>query len=277
MDNYPSTVFERTVLTYCVEGLEAREELLVKAFIRLLDHLTHQQWRYQAPDEQTDIHLLLAARGTAGVFARRYGKLPSALLELGHGGDSRHGYLSWPLRPDALEAELNRLGGLAKTQRPFLSPPISPPISSPSASASSSSPSSDPHLKEMRLQQWPPTHLLAGPGRMRLATLLTGKAMDLDALVRHSRLDLATCQAFVGELKQAGLLLLTSPITPTAPTVSTTSPGSSTLPGPDGAHRMLSRPAESASIAASSGKVKAGPIGLLDRIRMRLGIQSPGR
>ena len=40
MESYRSTVIERSVLTFCVERLEAREELLCKSCVRLLDRVT---------------------------------------------------------------------------------------------------------------------------------------------------------------------------------------------------------------------------------------------
>lgn len=258
MDSCSSTHLERTGLTFCVEGLQPREELLVKSLIRLLDHLTHQQWRYQPPDGKEHIDLLLAAPGTSEAFAARYGGLPAALLELSHGGENGHGHLSWPLRPDALEKELNRLGGMAKTQ--YATWRINSMQLSPDVATRETKPLETPG-RVMRLQQWPPTHLLTAPGRMRLATLLTGRPMDLDELVRRSKLEQYACQTFVNDLQHAGLLHYPMPVQPALGDAShTIQPYLASASMPQRA---------SADIAAKSPRA---PIGLLDRIRMRLGI-----
>ncbi|TAG36188.1 MAG: hypothetical protein EAZ34_01780 [Polaromonas sp.] len=241
-----------------MEGLQPREELLVKSFIRLLDHLTHQQWRYQPPDGKTHIHLLLAAPGTSEAFAARYGKLPAALLELGHG------HLSWPLRPDVLERELNRLGSLATTQRADTTQADTTQANSAQLLTgmllSQTQPLQTP-TGAMRLKQWPSSHLLSGPGRMRLATLLTGQPMDVDELVRRSKLERRICQTFVNDLQHAGLLHYATSVQP-APTIG--SQATQPLPA------SSSMPQEvRTAIAAKPALASAG---LLNRIRIRLGI-----
>ena len=252
------------MLTFCVEGLQPREELLVKSLIRLLDHLTHQQWRYQPPGGRTHIHLLLAAPGTSDAFAARYGKLPAVLLELGYGGESGHGYLPWPLRPDALEAELNRLGSLATIQRADTTQPdTTQPDTTPLLTGMLSSQTQPLEMPTgaMRLKQWPSSHLLSGPGRMRLATLLTGQPMDVGELARRSKLERRLCQTFVNDLQRAGLLHHPAPVQP-APAMGSPT----TRPSP----ASPSMPQEvRTAIAAKPALVSAG---LLDRIRMRLGI-----
>ena len=252
------------MLTFCVEGLQPREELLVKSLIRLLDHLTHQQWRYQPPDGKTHIHLLLAAPGTSGAFAARYGKLPAALLELGYGGESGHGYLPWPLRPDALERELNRLGSLATPQRPSVIPANTVQISSAqllTGMAISQTQALEAPAGAMRLKQWPSTHLLTGTGRMRLATLLTGQPMDVDELARRSKLERRLCQTFVNDLQRAGLLHYPAPVL-----LSPTMGSPTTQPSP----ASPSMPQEVRTAIAAKPALASS--GLLDRIRMRLGI-----
>ena len=104
----------------------------------------------------------------------------------------------------------------------------------------------------MRLQKWPPPLLLAGTGRMRLATLLTGKAMSLGELVTRSALPLQVCKAFVDELQIAQLLLSVG-ITPTQTPVLKPEP----------------------ALPPKTALPKVVQPGLLDRIRIRLGINSP--
>ena len=70
MDSYPSTIVERLTLTFCVEGLPAREELLFKSFVRLLDHLTQQHWSYQPPAAHQRIDLLVVADGVQPTYSK---------------------------------------------------------------------------------------------------------------------------------------------------------------------------------------------------------------
>lgn len=238
MNSYSSAVIERSSLTFCVEGLHAREELLFKAFVRLLDHLTHQQWTYHPASAHARVDLLVVADGLEPTYSLNPGGSPQPVLRLGTTGVNGNGVLSWPLKPDALEKELNRLGGQAIHQR----------------SAKNLSAMSTPDMTQgmMRLQQWPPTKLLVGPGRMRLATLLTGKAMSLDELAGRSALPLPLCKTFVDDLQRAKLLQITA-----------------IAPKP-----VLSSPA---AIALPKTPPKTAQPGLLDRIRIRLGIKSLSR
>ncbi|MFS2055626.1 hypothetical protein ACEN8K_43375, partial [Variovorax sp. CT11-76] len=42
-----STRDRRPLLSFSIEGLPARDELLFKSLVRLLDHRTHQHWAWQ--------------------------------------------------------------------------------------------------------------------------------------------------------------------------------------------------------------------------------------
>ncbi len=240
MTQYETTVLERSTLTFSVEGMPAREELLFKSFVRLLDHLTHQQWSYQPAAAAQRIDLLVVADGVQPTQYQGEGQPPQPVLRLGSSGGNGHGYLSWPLKPGALESELNRLGGLSITQRGAQH--VQALFT---GAATGERTVIDTSIDSMRLSQWPPAHLLAGVGRMRLATLLTGKAMKLDELHRRSALPVDVCQAFVLDLQRANLLMSRSPA----------------------AQPAYSQPAIK----------KVAQPGLLDRIRMRLGIKGLSR
>lgn len=241
MPDYQSTVSERSTLTFCVEGLAAREELLFKSFVRLLDHMTHQQWSYQPADANQRIDLLVIADGVQPTLYQGADASQQPVLRLGSSGANGHGYLSWPLKPGALKVELNRLGSLS-TRRDG-APHVQALFT---GAATGGQAGIDTSKDLMRLLQWPPARLLAGVGRMRLATLLTGKAMRLDELVRRSALPVDTCQAFVLDLQRANLL---------------TSPGNAAQPS---SPQPVPLP-------------KVTQPGLFDRIRLRLGIKSLSR
>ena len=254
MESYRSTVIERSTLTFCVEGLPAREELLFKAFVRLLDHLTHQHWSYLPPAAHQRIDLLVVADGVEPTYSKVPNSQPQPVLRLGSEAADGHGYLSWPLKPNALENELNRLGVLTTSQRGVLHSQV---LFSGAATGTPLA-TGDTTKDLMRLQKWPPSRLLSGTGRMRLATLLTGKAMSLGELVTRSSLPLPVCKAFVDELQSAQLLLSVG-ITPTQTATQTPV--------------MKPEPA----LQPETPLPKVVQPGLLDRIRFRLGIKSPSR
>ena len=233
MSNYPSTLLERSTLTFCSAGLHARDEMLFKTFVRMLDHLTHQHWRYQAPAEALRIDLLVTAEG----MLAEYSDIKTwQCLQLGATGPLRPGFLHWPLKPGELEKELNRVGAQCLAARAKPSAAMLPTNSAVGAATHESA-----RTTAIRLRQWPPADLLTGTGRMRLATLLTGKAITLDELAGRANLPLALCEAFVAQLHQAKLLIVYS---------------------------TRENPAQ--SLAASVPKPL--PTGLLARIRLSLGI-----
>ena len=248
MENSCLTIVERLTLTFCVEGLPAREELLFKAFVRLLGHLTHQHWSYQPPAAHLRIDLLVAADGVEPTYSRVPNIQLQPVLRLGSAASDKHGYLSWPLRSGALENELNRVGALTISHRGVLRSQI---LFSGVATGTLLE-ISDATNNLMRLRKWPPSSLLAGSGRMRLATLLTSKAMSLRELVTRSGLSLQVCKAFVDELQSAQLLLSVG-ITPTQSPVLKPEP----------------------ALQPITTLKKVVKPGLLDRIRIRLGINSP--
>ena len=238
MQSYRSAIIERSVLTFCVEGLEPREELLFKSYVRLLDRVTDQQWTYHRPSPNERVDLLVAAEGVVPSL-QQDPKLPvQAMLRIANTGWTGHGMLAWPIRPRELEKELNRLGGQASTKRM-----AQDTCDLPSEAIVGKPAALDANIISMRLKQWPPARLLIGPGRIRLATLLTSRAMNLNELVHRSALPLSQCKAFVEDLQRANLL-------------------------------MLQTAAPQPTAHASKVPQKATQPGLLDRIRMRLGIKS---
>jgi hypothetical protein len=247
MDSYQPTVLERSTLTFCVDGMSARDEMLFKAFVRLLDHLTHQQWRSQAAAPNQPVDLLVLAEGSKPATAPSpQSHNPPQVLWLSKEGTNLPGFLTWPLRPDALERELNRVGSVVMSQR---GPKPGPALFT--GAATGTPIARGAQVKLMRLQQWPPTQFLTGSGRMRLATLLTGKAMSLDELVYRSALPLPLCEAFVNDLQRAGLLVEPSTVFKPALTQ-----------------------VQGQGLTPRSPFEKPPPQGLFAKIRMRLGIQS---
>lgn len=246
MDALQNTTPERPTLTFCVEGLPVRGELLFKAIMRLLDHATHQQWRYHPPSRHERVDLLVFVEGSLPMLCESPNQLPQYMLQLGALGENGCGKLSWPFKPSELEKELNRVGELAVAQRNAQAYAMQfgvQKVSAEPANATTATPVVfDATTALMRLQQWPPARVLSGPGRMRLATLLMGKAMSLGELAQRSALPLDLCEAFVRDLQPIGLLAISSFGSQTAQPQRAPAP-------------------------------KVVQLGLLARIRMRLGIQ----
>jgi hypothetical protein len=159
--------------------------------------------------------------------------LTQQVLTLGAGNIKRQSYLRLPLHANELEAELNRLGAL-----------ISPVNQTTAAVATAAS------TTPMRMLRWPPASLLTTSTRVRLATLMAGRPLTMAELAQRSKENLAVCTAFFDDLRQLNLLMPVATVSPSA---------------------MASTP----PVAAAHQPHTHRPVqpGLLDRIRMRLGLQ----
>ncbi|MET3492977.1 hypothetical protein [Variovorax boronicumulans] len=229
----------RAQLSFSTEGLPAREVILLKSLVRLLDHRTHQQWSWKA--EQADLRVVGEQAPAADDATARH--VP--VLIVGH-VDPQHGhFLALPLHTDALENALNRLGALVLHAWGL-------GIASPEAPAADG--------EEFRLSQWPPSALLETPARLKMATLLTGRPASLAALQQRSAATAKDCADFLAELKEAGLIeIAVTGMTP---------------PNAQTAHANA---AEASSHASERHSVQPSvQPGLLARIRSRLGLLSSG-
>lgn len=238
----------RSVLSYSVDGLSGREELLLKSFVRMLNHYTEQIWNYSP--HSTD--LLVQAKDSPSSSA-----VPPAVqrvLTVSASGEEGEFCITLPLHASQLEKQLNRLGALllqAKTQ-----------ASAPEQPAS----------QVLVLRRWPQLALLRAPGRMQLATLLTGQPLTLTALQQRSGQPLNSCIAFLAELKLANLL---EPANADLPAL--VQPDYSPLPDqtPPQTHSVLpvvTQTAGAASMPPRKALSAAVQPGLLARIRNRLGL-----
>ena len=243
MPGFPSTNFERTALSFSLEGLSSREEVLFKSFVRLLDHVTTQKWTYRPASTDYRVDLLVVAEWYPPTRYKHHHPAAQSVLSVG-AGPERDMYLCWPIQPTKLADILNRVGAMAIEQQ-----------ASTSGVSFAAVPKAVDSLESdlFRLKQWPPSRFLVGMGRMRLATLLSGRAMSLDELQRRSALPLAVCRAFTTDLQNAKLLVTTASSHPLAPAYD------------KGPHELLNLPSAAVAFAKP---------GLLDRIRAGLGIKS---
>ena len=243
MPGFPTTNFERTRLTFSLDGFSPREEVLFKSLVRLLDHITIHKWIYQPASAAYRADLLVVAEGHRPTFFKGEQSAAQPILSVGNGPE-RDMFFSWPLQPHRLGDTLNRVGGGAVDHRAN---------SSVGSFAPDKSAADGEAVQVFRLKQWPPSKYLVGTGRMRMATLLVGREMSLSELQHRSALPLAVCRAFTTELEKTDLLVVTVRPPPVQP------------PRRVEPHEVLNLPSAAVAFAKP---------GLFDRIRAGLGIKS---
>lgn len=238
----------RPHLSFSVEGLGPRDEVLFKSLVRLLSHRTLHDW-FQPTEknlEQVDLRVV-CDRLTATIRP-----LPApqfqAVLTLSATDKTLPAVLHLPVRADALESELNRLGQLIETTRRHLARLAAMPRAAvePPAVAISDRP--------FKLSRWPTSHLLNSPARLRIAALLVGKPVTLAELAEKTGQPLVLCLEFVNELRLSNFL----------------ADGGVALQGSGAAGQAVS-----VSVSAPPAPVRCAAVvqrGLLSRIRSRLGL-----
>lgn len=249
MTAFASTQLNRATVSFCALGMPPREEMLVKAFVRLLDHIVHHQWLCLSAADAPRADVVVVLQGHVPELTPLADHPPQIVLTLGTDVLTAPFFLCWPLRPNELTDELNRLGGLVAAQR------MRQAEAAEKKAAQAQIEITDAGAPGLRLNQWPPPFLLTKPGRMRLATLLSSRTMNLAELERRSALPAAVCKAFVEDMRRAGLLT-----------------------AQDGAGAETATPQRKTETPASvpTPQVQAAraavPAGLLTRIRLRLGL-----
>jgi hypothetical protein len=174
----------RKNFSFATEGLPAREELLLKSLIRVLDHRTRHGWIYQ-PD-QADLWIL-----AEGTIAATSGS-KTAVLQLrvvGVNKTAADHELSLPFKAGDIEAILNRLGDRLEQHSV--------------AQITRKTQSSEPAY---RLLRWPPAQLVGQVEHRRIATLLLSSSLSISDLSKRSGQNEKICQEFVDMLKQTDCL-----------------------------------------------------------------------
>jgi hypothetical protein len=176
----------RPLLSFSVDGLQARDELLFKSLVRLLDHRTHQHWTWRVEDADLRVvgdRFPVAPDESADAIPR---------LTLGETPPARGPFLRLPLHADALEEMLNRLGAMVIHARE---------IGLSSARDRNERGGRD---EEYRLLRWPSAALLDTPVRMKLAALLASRPASLRALQQRSNAGAQECADFIAALERSG-------------------------------------------------------------------------
>ncbi len=231
----------RPLLSFSIEGLPARDELLFKSLVRLLDHRTHQHWAWQV--EGADLRVVGDRAAVLSAEAADSPLPPVPLLTVGDTPPPRGPFLRLPLHADALEAMLNRLGAMVVHAREL---------------GLAASAERGARGEEYRLLRWPSVALLDSPVRMKLATLLASRPSTLTALQQRSNASAQECADFIAALERAGFVAGHGGAPSRAP--ESIWPDSQVHPG---------------SEAPPPAREGVQP-GLLARIRSRLGLLSSG-
>ena len=243
-----------TPLRYSIKGLELRDEILLKSLIRLLSHRTEHQW--VCATEQADLEVTGSLPDPASGPHQDDAQPPTRLIMAHDAPAEAQHFLRLPLHVNELELKLNQLGRLiakapallwnatpATTQATTTTPALTRP---------KSLPDSKPHITTpaltYRLQRWPQAFLLTSSERLKLATLLTVRPLSLAALQERSGQTQQACESFVNDLQNAGVLQPSAALSPSSPTLKQAVP-----------------------------QRAAAPMGLLARIRQRLGLQLADR
>lgn len=243
----------RPLLSFSVEGLPARDELLFKSLVRLLDHRTHQHWAWQVEDADL---LVVGERPPIAPHDAADRTVPR--LTLGETPPPQGLFLRLPLHADALEGMLNRLGAMVIHARE-LGLPEARDRNERSGRG-----------EEYRLLRWPSVALLDTPVRMRLAAVLASRPASLQVLQQRSNASAHECADFIAALERAGFAAGNGRTSTSASTGFAPSRSPESL-WPDS---QVSSGADAPRVAESvRGVVEPG---LLARIRSRLGLFSSG-
>ena len=90
----------RPLLSFSIEGLPARDELLFKSLVRLLDHRTQQHWAWQV--EHADLRVVGDRAVALSAEAVDAPSPPVPLLTVGDTPPPRGPFLRLPLHADAV-------------------------------------------------------------------------------------------------------------------------------------------------------------------------------
>jgi hypothetical protein len=189
----------RTQLNFGTEGLSAREEILLKSLIRLLDHRTQQQWTYHP--ESADLWLL--GKGSCIPPAALANGKVAQTLTLVSDQSLSNTTLSFPLKPDHIEQALNRIGSLL--------------LGSPAITRTEQPIPTEAFTESYRLVRWPAAALVDNPESIRMSALLLGPPLTLAEITQRANLPGVVCADFLSKLMHAGFVLTTRvPVATTA-------------------------------------------------------------
>ena len=172
----------RKQFLFCVTGLSARNEILLKSLMRLLHGVTRYDWVY-SPSGQD---LAVVATGTPELPAAKSDLSgppefsARACLWVGDACEGKPFRVALPLHCKELESELNKVGEWLVAQP------------APAAASEANT--------VFQLLRWPPTAFLSTPERTKAATLLLKAPIKFDVLARRAGMSAEDCRLFIAVL-----------------------------------------------------------------------------
>lgn len=223
-----------------VQGLPAAETALVRTLFRLYQHGA-SDFRWSLVDSAPYDAILVDSNS------------PHLATEHGHEGVKAVLTLTRPLRSEMLETWLlqtqREFFPEGKAARPAEAAPAAASARPPEAPAAAHTPVPAPQADAYKLMRWPPAAMLRNdPTLIRMATVLSRRAMTITELAQVSQQPLDNAQAFALALRDAGMLV--SPITVKLPA----------QPLPDAVAPRIAQPPRQTERS------------LMNRIRLRLGL-----
>lgn len=170
--------------TYAFAQLPMRDEVVFKSIVGLLAGRTHAQWRHV---QNGDADLLVL--GGDSLSATTTPCTARAILKVTQQRTLNSELaVHWPLRANEVFERLQQVAQLLSQAAP-------------------SSQQFDP-LCPYKLLRWPSQALLGqAPANLRMATLLSARALNLEQLSARSAVELEDCLRLLRNLYKAGLLL----------------------------------------------------------------------
>ena len=223
--------------------LPAAEVVLVQTLLRLYAHGDAFRWTFvTAPpydallvDGTTDEGASPAVDGMAKAVLR---------LTRMHAGQAPN-TLERPIRADRLQDWLKATEHDLLQTRPvtLLGEESTQPKATDAPAAAPAAPATAVNPVRFKLRRWPPAALLrADPNRIRMATLLSRRALNAAELATISQQPVTECQAFLTTLQTTGLVDVQNEVPPAAatPAAATPAPAAPPKPAPTFARGLIS-------------------------------------
>lgn len=209
-------------------NLPETEIILLKTLLRLFPHDQPFQWQYV---NKPPYDAVLLDASTDPDSLDQLTSKPSAILRLvGFHASDGPDVLQRPIRADRLKRWLDQVGRSITAQtrpEPDLSQNLAAPAwqaqakNKPSLSPAQTLDPADPSPC-FKLRRWPPATLLRrDPGRIRMASLLSRRALSAKELTDLSGQPRQECELFLSLITQVGLVDIQQPQVSAEPTTST--------------------------------------------------------
>lgn len=171
---------ERAPVQYHLRDIEGRDATLFKSFLRLLDHRLHEHW-VEAVD-RLHAQVLVVAGGLTSNDRQFEGPIIA---------------VKFPIHANELERQLHSAATV---------------LAASGRAAAHAAHAGEPHPLDMqvRIRSWPGPEILTQTWRVRLATMMTGKAWRAGDLARTASVPVEQVLSFFDELRRADLVLESS-------------------------------------------------------------------